>query len=296
MLGHRSEPGIAHEILAWECAGRGLHDATLPLLRRAREIVTMSGVDGTPPHLGRVLAHCALCRGDLPEVIAVLEDQVERHGGVDHTATPLAVAPVLVEAYLGLGRSRDADLLTRRFAELVPADAPPHALAKVERCRGLVAADADEACAAFNRALEHHAGDIDLFEGARTRLLLGMRLRRSGQRIVARTELRRARREFLDMEQTSWADRAAAELAGTGQRAVRGARDEQQQRIAPLTAQETRVALLAAEGRTNREIATELFLSAKTVEHHVGAVLRKRGLRSRTELARLVARDELDAS
>ena len=56
------------------------------------------------------------------------------------------------------------------------------------------------------------------------------------------------------------------------------------------------MALLAAEGRTNREIATALFLSPKTVEHHLGAVLRKRGLRSRTELARLVARDELDAS
>jgi DNA-binding NarL/FixJ family response regulator len=66
--------------------------------------------------------------------------------------------------------------------------------------------------------------------------------------------------------------------------------------VAALTAQETRVALLAAEGRTNREIATELFLSAKTVEHHVGAVPRKHGVRSRTELARLVVREEMDLS
>jgi DNA-binding NarL/FixJ family response regulator len=49
------------------------------------------------------------------------------------------------------------------------------------------------------------------------------------------------------------------------------------------------VALLVAQGLTNREVAAALFLSPKTVEHHVGAVLRKRGLRSRTELARALA-------
>jgi DNA-binding NarL/FixJ family response regulator len=43
--------------------------------------------------------------------------------------------------------------------------------------------------------------------------------------------------------------------------------------------------LLVAQGLTNREVATTLFLSPKTVEHHLSSVLRKRGLRSRTELA-----------
>jgi DNA-binding NarL/FixJ family response regulator len=46
------------------------------------------------------------------------------------------------------------------------------------------------------------------------------------------------------------------------------------------------VALLVAGGMTNREVVTALFLSPKTVEHHLCSVLRKRGLRSRTELAR----------
>jgi DNA-binding NarL/FixJ family response regulator len=49
------------------------------------------------------------------------------------------------------------------------------------------------------------------------------------------------------------------------------------------------VALLVASGLKNHEVAAALFLSAKTVEHHVGNVLRKRGLRSRTELARVLA-------
>jgi len=88
------------------------------------------------------------------------------------------------------------------------------------------------------------------------------------------------------MDLTFWAERAAQELTGTGERAR--SRDATRE---PLTSQETRVALLVAEGLTNREVAAALFLSPKTVEHHLGAVLRKRGLRSRTELARALAVD-----
>jgi DNA-binding NarL/FixJ family response regulator len=88
------------------------------------------------------------------------------------------------------------------------------------------------------------------------------------------------------MDLTLWADRAAQELAGTGERLQsREASND------ALTSQETRVALLVADGLTNREVAATLFLSPKTVEHHLGAVLRKRGLRSRTELARALAAD-----
>jgi DNA-binding NarL/FixJ family response regulator len=86
------------------------------------------------------------------------------------------------------------------------------------------------------------------------------------------------------MELTLWAHRAGQELAGTGER-VRARRGTDE----PLTSQETRVAVLVAEGLTNREVAAALFLSPKTVEHHVGSVLRKRGLRTRTELARALA-------
>jgi DNA-binding NarL/FixJ family response regulator len=86
------------------------------------------------------------------------------------------------------------------------------------------------------------------------------------------------------MELTLWEERAAQELAGTGERM-----QSRQPTSEPLTSQETRVAVLVAQGLTNREVAAALFLSPKTVEHHVGAVLRKRGLRSRTELARALA-------
>jgi DNA-binding NarL/FixJ family response regulator len=57
-----------------------------------------------------------------------------------------------------------------------------------------------------------------------------------------------------------------------------------------LTEREQEVLHLLALGLTNREIGTRLFLSAKTVEHHVGAVLRKLGVRTRTEAAAVLSR------
>jgi len=283
-LGRTTEPGIAHEILAVESAGRGLHEEAGRMLERARHVVAATGIQGTPPHLAHNVAYCALCRGDLVEVVAVLEDQIERYGGVGLDLAPLGVAPHLVEAYLGLGRDADARELAARFAAAQPETPHEHVAAMVERCRALIAHDIDEAAAAFDRALAHHAGRVDRHEGARTRLLYGMRLRRAGRRIAAREHLHAARQEFVAMDLTLWAQRAVDELAGTGERARQ--RDGSAQ---PLTSQETRVALLVAQGMTNREVAAALFLSPKTVEHHLGAVLRKRGLRSRTELARAIA-------
>jgi DNA-binding CsgD family transcriptional regulator len=87
------------------------------------------------------------------------------------------------------------------------------------------------------------------------------------------------------MDLTHWAEQAAHELAATGATArKRGAPDQ------PLTSQETRVALLVAEGKSNKEVAAALFLSPKTVEHHVGSIFRKRGFKSRSELAGAFAR------
>lgn len=283
-LGYAADPGVAFEVAAEECAGRGMHDEAGRLLDRARRNVAIHAFDAMPPHLARTVAQCAISRGDLAEVVLVLEDQVARFGGVGMQLEPLGVAPLLVEAYLGLGRHDDAVDLAARFAA-AQAD-PPHPFvgAMVARCEALVAANIDEAVSAFDRSLALHALASDAYEVARTHLLYGMRLRRAGRRVDARAQLDTARQAFLTMDLTLWAERAVRELAGTGEHA----RPRDATRT-PLTSQETRVALLVAQGLTNREVAAALFLSPKTVEHHVGAVLRKRGLRSRTELARALA-------
>jgi DNA-binding NarL/FixJ family response regulator len=58
-----------------------------------------------------------------------------------------------------------------------------------------------------------------------------------------------------------------------------------------LTPSELQVALRVADGLTNREVGAVLFLSPKTVEHHLSVIYRKLGIRSRTELARRMATD-----
>ena len=83
------------------------------------------------------------------------------------------------------------------------------------------------------------------------------------------------------MDLDHWSDLAARELAATGATARRRRTPGEE----PLTSQETRVALLAAQGLSNREIGASLFLSPKTIERHLSSVYRKRGFRSRTELA-----------
>ena len=83
----------------------------------------------------------------------------------------------------------------------------------------------------------------------------------------------------------AWAQRVRSELRATGGMVPATSRPE----VAELTAHEVQVALMVAEGRTNREVAAALFLAPKTVEHHLSAIFRKLGVKRRTELARVFA-------
>ncbi len=277
-LGYVADVAIAYELLAWQQASRGLHAEAGRSLAESRRLTDRAGVSAAAVHVHLIDAYAALCRGDLDRVVELLEGRIAADGGrLPRGDYPLGVAPDLVEAYLGLGRRDDAAALAARHAELHRDSPLPEPRAHAARLAGLLAGDEAAAEAAFAAAYEAHA---DPFEAARTRLLHGSRLRRAGRRVEARPQLRAAADAFAAFGLDGWTARAQAELAATGQTARRGPRDGDQ-----LSSQETRVALLVARGLANREIAAALFLSPKTVEHHVTAVLRKRGLRSRTELA-----------
>lgn len=286
-LGYVAEAAIACEHLAWESAARGLHEEARSALARARTLLDRADTTSAAAHHALTVAFCALCRGDMTEVVDVLEARLETDGGVGAMGEALGVAPLLVEAYVSLGRVAQAEDLAHRLASATPVHAPAELTAMVLRCQGLVARDEAAARRAFDDALRAHATSQDLFERARTRLMLGSRLRRDGRRVEAREHLQAAHRSFTDMELSHWAGRAAAELRATG--AVVRPRNELLDGDEPLTSQETRVALLVAEGRTNKDVAAALFLSPKTVERHLGNVFRKRGFRSRAELVRAYA-------
>ncbi|WP_201447264.1 helix-turn-helix transcriptional regulator [Conexibacter woesei] len=131
------------------------------------------------------------------------------------------------------------------------------------------------------------------FERARSELVLGERLRRARRRADARAPLTRALRAFEQIGAEPWAQRARTELRATGGPAGAGAgaaaAERQATPVGELTPHELQVALLVAEGRTNRDVGSALFLSPKTIEHHLSAIYRKLGLRSRAQLAAAMA-------
>jgi DNA-binding NarL/FixJ family response regulator len=137
--------------------------------------------------------------------------------------------------------------------------------------------DLQAAEAALVASLGLHKGLGMPFEEARTRLLLGSVLRRAGRRRDARAALEVAARSFDRLGTPLFASRARDEIARLGGRAPASS---------ALTTTEGRVAELVARGLTNTEVASELFVSVRTVESHLGRIYRKLGLRSRTELAR----------
>jgi DNA-binding CsgD family transcriptional regulator/tetratricopeptide (TPR) repeat protein len=280
-LGYVADVGSAHSTLAIESAARGRHDDAVRAIAEAKRLSAIAGVGGAAVQVHLVEAFCALCRGDYPLVVSILEQRIAVDDGrLPRGDYPLAVAPDLVEAYLALDRRPDAVALAARHAALHHKSGNPDILANVHRLAGMIAVDDVRADESFHLAHELHGKGSDQLAAARTRLLHGSRLRRAGRRIAAREQLRIAAESFRAMGFDAWTARADGELAATGATARRrpGLGDS-------LTSQETRIALLVARGQTNRDIAAALFVSPRTVEHHVASVLRKRGLRSRTELA-----------
>ena len=192
-----------------------------------------------------------------------------------------ATAPEFVEAFVRVGDPDAATELLAPFADEAERTGQAFPQAVALRCRGLLAGEGSYE-GEFERSLEFHARDENIFATARTRLAYGERLRRSGRRIDAREQLNQALGVFESLEAVPWAERARSELRATGERVrARGPATSEE-----LTPQELQVAMHVAGGKTNREVGAQLFLSPKTIEWHLGHVYRKLGIRSRAQLAR----------
>jgi len=161
-------------------------------------------------------------------------------------------------------------------------------VAAAARCRGLLAAAEGDLIASF-AAFARAVADLDKvaypLEQARTLLCLGVVRRQAQQKKAAREALEQALAIFEELGARLWAQKARTEL-----RRISGRRPADND----LTETETRVAILASQGRSNREIAAELFLGLSTVEMHLSRVYRKLGIRSRRGLGPRLAmnRDE----
>ncbi|MBN6057691.1 AAA family ATPase [Nonomuraea sp. RK-328] len=215
--------------------------------------------------------------------VALERFEAGARGPLRHQVMPYYFAPDQIEAAIRLGAPARAAQPLARFESWAAAARHPWADAVLHRCRALLAHDDGEAERHWERAARSHAEANRPFERARTDLLHGEWLRRARRKNEARARLRSALETFERAGAAPWAERARAELRAAGETVTRGAPDL----VASLSPQELQVVRLAATGVTNREIAAQLFISPKTVSHHLYRAFPKLGVTTRTELARL---------
>jgi DNA-binding CsgD family transcriptional regulator len=181
-------------------------------------------------------------------------------------------------AELRLGEPEAARRLSAEELELARAFGAPRALGVALRAAGLTNGRRGEPL--LREAVEVLAGPDNRLEQAGALADLGALLRRSNRRVDAREMLRRAVDAAHRAHAAPLAALAETELRATGARPRRVLLTG----LEALTASERRIAELAAEGLTNRQIAQNLLITARTVEGHLTNVFTKLDVRTRAEL------------
>ena len=138
----------------------------------------------------------------------------------------------------------------------------------------------DQQADLFEQALSVRDAQQWPFDYARIELAYGVRLRRAKLVARARVHLNQALETFEGLSARPWAARASSELRATG----RAVKPPQNGDMAALTEQEREIALLAAQGLTNKQIGERLFLSHRTVATHLYQIFPKLGISSRAAL------------
>jgi DNA-binding CsgD family transcriptional regulator len=187
--------------------------------------------------------------------------------------------PERIEAAVRCGRPEVADVALQEFERVSEPDGSDWSRGLRARSRAMIS-DGDAAEGLYREAIDRLSRTPIRVELARAHLVFGEWLRRENRRQDARTQLRAAHEMFAAMPANGFAERTRRELLATGEH-VRAFRMNSP---AELTPQEEHIARLARDGRSNPEIAAELFISARTVEWHLRKVFVKLGITSRREL------------
>jgi DNA-binding CsgD family transcriptional regulator len=255
----------------------GRLDAARADAQQGVALARSSSADVYNLHNRRVLGFVALSAEDWATAVSWLAPLLESESVHARRFGYHAFLPDVIEALVNLGRVEQA---AEEAAQQLDR---PFLLACAARCRGMVQAhqgDADSALATLAQAMVDHDRLPNPFERGRTLLARGRIERRHRRRRAARQSLLAALATFADLGATAWAEQARRELGRIGGRAPS---------IDALTPTEEQVAVLVAEGRTNREAAEVLYLSEHTVEGHLSRIYAKLGVRSRGQLTRRLA-------
>jgi DNA-binding CsgD family transcriptional regulator len=278
---------VADGVLGAILGFRGDTRAAVPLLNRcaataARLDVVSMGVDSQ--------AALGLIKGEDPAALehfaAVLErwDRSEDH---HYAVWGLRAAAQAFAASKDLARAREcSEALSAIAATTGHADALAaiaHALGETTLAEG----DAEQAAQQMTRALELQQGLEIPFEQAQIALRAGVALAAAQEREQALQQLEVAYRTATKLHARPLAQQAAEAFASLGEPLAPrlGRRAAAQHEQAGLSKRELEVMRLVSAGRTNREIAQQLFLSPRTVDMHVRNILLKLSCRTRTEAA-----------
>jgi DNA-binding CsgD family transcriptional regulator len=228
-----------------------------------------------------VRLHMAL--GERELAAAAIVRRLEQSGRDSLLAAPLL--SLLVDVRLAMGDIADAERAAKQLLGIAERSGQQALIAEAYFASGRVeAVAARDGIRDLERALDLYSRLELPFEAARARLELARTLQRT-QPEVARGEARLALAAFDRLGATRERDTAAELLRSLGGGTPAGPRAHEE-----LTRREREVLDLLAEGLSNAEIAGRLFLSVKTIEHHVSRILSKLGLRSRSEAAAYVHR------
>jgi DNA-binding NarL/FixJ family response regulator len=236
-----------------------------------------------------VLARLHFARGDAALAAAVIDRALGELVGDRLRAGPLLA--LLVEVELARGAVEAAGAAAARLTECSQGAESAVLRAYAARASGLVAArqgDTGMAVESFQNAQRELAHQEQPVLGATVRLEAAEVLSVAGDTAAAVTEARAALAAFERIGANRDADRAGAFLRSLGAAGRTRTRDRAAA-IGALSNREQEVLGLLGGGLTNPEIAQRLYITAKTAEHHVGRILTKLGVRSRTEAAAMAA-------
>lgn len=283
------QPNLAcqHQAMLAEIAAtRGHEDQARSLAAQTLAEATARGLHGVATQARRALIDLALATGRPGEALSQLEAQWTE-GPAAHRKIALAAVPDLAEAAVRAGCPELAEQHLASYQDWAESAAAPEATALAARSRALLTEGAG-AGVLYRQALQAHAVTERPMDQARTALLYGEYLRRQRRRAEARALLRAAVDAFERIGAPLWAARARAELRAAGETTA----PRSPASLDRLTPQELQVARLVSQGMTNRGAAAQLFISPRTVDHHLRSVFRKLGIASRAELIRhIVATD-----
>ena len=288
-LGAANSTATPLGILGFAAAIHGDDDEARRRSGEMLELATAHGLSSRATFAVYVLAMVELGRGRWTEALEHFRVVADPRPDVGDAFLAKGALPDMIEAALRAGQSDEAREALSGFEEWAPDSSYPWVQPRLSSCRALLT-EGDEATAHYEDALRL-GGDGGPFHLARIQLLYGQHLRRERRRADARVQLRAALEAFERLHAEPWAERARAELRASGETA----RKRDPSTVDQLTPQELQVARFVAQGLSNKEVAAQVYLSPRTVDHHLRNVFSKLGITSRTQLARLPLGEGNDA-